>query len=121
MRFFFENIAETKFTFILNNRLLAYHCDKILQNDIFRSSLSGPTHLSPCPCIHTKNFENFNVFCTKKCGRPHLKPPSLSEKCPYWTTPLHDCGRLLWKVPNVVLEDCCSRVKAMGTHKRNLQ
>jgi len=25
----------------------------------------------PCPCGHTINFEKFEVFCTKKCGRPH--------------------------------------------------
>jgi len=27
----------------------------------------------PCPCRHTKNFERSEVFCIKKCGRPHLK------------------------------------------------
>jgi len=25
-----------------------------------------------CPRGHTKNFEKSEVFCTKKCGRPHL-------------------------------------------------
>jgi len=29
----------------------------------------------PCPCGHTINFKNSKVFCTKKCGRPHLKNP----------------------------------------------
>jgi len=29
-----------------------------------------------CPYGHTINFENSEVFCTKKCGRPHLKNPS---------------------------------------------
>jgi len=28
------------------------------------------------PCGHTINYENFEVFCTKKCGRPHLKNSS---------------------------------------------
>jgi len=29
----------------------------------------------PCPCGHTINFENSEVFCIKKCGLPHLKNP----------------------------------------------
>jgi len=28
----------------------------------------------PCPCEHTINLEKSDVFCTKKCGRLHLKP-----------------------------------------------
>jgi len=28
---------------------------------------------SSCPCRHTINFEKSEVFCTKKCGRPHMK------------------------------------------------
>jgi len=35
------------------------------------------------------NFEKSEVFCTNNCGRPHLiknPHPSLSEKCPHWTT-----------------------------------
>jgi len=30
---------------------------------------------TPCPCGHTINIEKSEVFCTKKCGRPHLKTP----------------------------------------------
>jgi len=30
-----------------------------------------------CPCGYTINFKKSEVFCTKKCGRPHLKNPSL--------------------------------------------
>jgi len=26
----------------------------------------------PCPCRHTRNFEKFQVFYIKKCGRTHL-------------------------------------------------
>jgi len=26
----------------------------------------------PCPCGHSIYFEKSEVFCTKKCGRPHL-------------------------------------------------
>jgi len=36
----------------------------------------------PSSCRHKVNFKNSEVFCTKKCERPHLK-----------TYP--DCGRLL--------------------------
>jgi len=32
--------------------------------------------LSPYLCGHTINSEKSDVFCTKKCGRPHLKYPS---------------------------------------------
>jgi len=42
-------------------------------------------NLPPCPFGHTINFEKFEGFCAKKCGRPHLMTPSLSEKCPHWT------------------------------------
>jgi len=47
------------------------------------SALTHP--LPPCTCGHTINFEKFEVFCTKKCRRPHLKNPLLS--CPHWTNP----------------------------------
>jgi len=36
---------------------------------------TSSTHLSPCPCRHTINFKKSEVFCPKKCGRPHLKYP----------------------------------------------
>jgi len=39
------------------------------------SALAEPP-LPPCPYKHTINFEISEVFCTKKCGRPHLKTPS---------------------------------------------
>jgi len=29
--------------------------------------------LPSCPCELTINFEKSQVFCTKKCGRPHLQ------------------------------------------------
>jgi len=44
----------------------------------------------PCPYGHTINFEKSVVFCTKKCGRPHLKNPP----------PPPHCGRLFWTSPN---------------------
>jgi len=28
-----------------------------------------------CSCGYTINFEKSEVFCTKKCERPHLKKP----------------------------------------------
>jgi len=31
--------------------------------------------LPSCPSGHTMNFKKSDVFCTKKCGRPHLKNP----------------------------------------------
>jgi len=37
---------------------------------------------APCPCGYTINFEKLK-FCTKKCGRPHLKnllPLSVLDK-----------------------------------------
>jgi len=47
----------------------------------------------PLSVRYTINFEKPYVFCTKKCGRPHLRkpPPPLSEKCLPWTTP-PECG-----------------------------
>jgi len=47
-------------------------------------------------------FEKSDVFCTKKCGRPHLNNPlvrkmSALDKAP----PPPDCGRLLWTALNV--------------------
>jgi len=44
----------------------------------------------PCPYGHTKSLEKSYVFCTKECGRPHLKNPlpvlrKISEY-PHWTT-----------------------------------
>jgi len=38
------------------------------------SALAQPP-FSPCSCGHTINFEKSDDFCTKKCGRPHLKNP----------------------------------------------
>jgi len=49
------------------------------------SALAQPT--LRCPCGHTISFKNSGVFCAKKCERPHLKTPSLSEKYPHWTNP----------------------------------
>jgi len=36
----------------------------------------------PCPCGHTINFENLEVFCTKKCGRPLVRKISGLDKLP---------------------------------------
>jgi len=41
---------------------------------------------SPLVCADTINFEKPEVFCTKKCGRPHLTNPLFP--CPHWTNPL---------------------------------
>jgi len=40
-----------------------------------------------CPCGHNINFEVSEVFCTKTCGRPHLKNHLLSAICPRWSSP----------------------------------
>jgi len=56
-----------------------------------KSQKIDPFH--PCPCGHTINFEKSEVFCTKKCGRPHLKNLPL---CPHWTNTFPpECGRRL--------------------------
>jgi len=46
------------------------------------SALAQP----PFPLVwHTINFKISDAFCTKKCGRPHLKKPPLSAKCLHYT------------------------------------
>jgi len=64
--------------------------------------LSAMAHIPFSVWTHRENFEKLEVFCTKKCGRPHLKnfPPPLSEKCPQWANPLPpEWRRLLWTAP----------------------
>jgi len=51
---------------------------------------------------YTINFEQSGIFCTKKCGRPHLKKPL--SPCPKNVrtrqTPFPlECGRPLWTAP----------------------
>jgi len=38
-----------------------------------KSQKNWPPPPCPCECGHTLHFEKSGVFCTKKCGRPHLK------------------------------------------------
>jgi len=38
---------------------------------------------SPLSVRTQHNFEKFEVFCTKRCGRSHRKNPP----CPHWTNP----------------------------------
>jgi len=45
----------------------------------------------PCPCGHTINFEKSEVFCIKKCRRPHLKKPAFSI-VRTGQTPPPECG-----------------------------
>jgi len=52
------------------------------------TSAQNREKLTPPPCPKNVRIETSKVFCTKKCGRPHLKnqPPfHLSEKCPHLT------------------------------------
>jgi len=52
--------------------------------------------------IHHK-FRKSRWFLHQKArtSTPDEPPPSLSEKCPYWTNPTPpDCGCLLWTAPN---------------------
>jgi len=51
---------------------------------------------SPCPCGHTINFKKSDVFCAKKCERPHLKNPLVCTGQPLLTADVFS-GRL---VPN---------------------
>jgi len=61
-----------------------------------------------------RNFEQFQkiskeseLFCSKKCGRPHLKKPLplLSAKCPHWTytPPLTADAFYGWPLTNIKL------------------
>jgi len=64
---------------------------------------SGSTPLSPpCSCGHTTNFKKSEAFCTKKCGRPHLKTSPLVCKRSALDKPPLDCGPLLWTVSNII-------------------
>jgi len=62
-------------------------------------SIPYPPHPPPCPCGHTINFEKPDIFCTKKCGHPHLKTPSLSEKCPHRKNLLPLTADVLYRRP----------------------
>jgi len=66
----------------------------------------------PCPCPHwlksfptclcryTINFEKSQVFCTQKCGHPHLRnhlsPPPCLQSVRTGQPPIN--GRLIWTV-----------------------
>jgi len=66
------------------------------------SALAQPPPLPPCSCGHTKNFEKSEVFCSKKCRRPHLKkPPSPPVRKMSALDNPPDWERLLWAAPNL--------------------
>jgi len=57
---------------------------------------------TPCPCGgHTINFKKSEIFCAKKCGRPHLKNtlPLVRKMFALDNPPHPDCGHRLWTEP----------------------
>jgi len=53
----------------------------------------------PCLCGHTIYFKKYEVFCSKKCGHPHLKTSLVRKKSVLDKTLPPNCGRLLWTTP----------------------
>jgi len=85
----------------------------------FTSSENCPCWLNSLlyPCwVHTINLENFEVLCTKKCRRPHLKTPALCQQnVRIGSTPSSplDCGRLLWTASWVLLNEEIEQLLAL--------
>jgi len=80
-------------------RTSAQNHEKLTPSPLVRT---GSTPFPPCPCGHTINFEKFDIFCTKKCGRSHSKnplspwPQNVRTGQPTWLR----SGRPLWTAPN---------------------